>query len=110
MGNEGAFSAGRANGKCCGALPVTESGSKQKTKTSPSNTVPVSPPLGARTVTGLSSTGYEKERKQEVESPPPDPTFMLNEKTDRRDGDDTGVCPTGKILQCRGEFTSTRSA
>ena len=53
-------------------------------------------PLYARAGTGLFSTGTEKEGKIPSESPRRTPTVKFNQKTDRRDDNDTGLRSSGK--------------
>ena len=79
---------------------------KEKTYPVENKPVPVSPPpvraRGNRFLgTGLHS-GAKEVRKPASQKPPPDSAVRLNHKTDRRDGNPTGVCPSGKIRQSGG--------
>ena len=74
---------------------------KEKTCPVENKPVPISPPPCARAGTGL-HTGAKEVRKPVSRKPPPDSEVRLNHKTDRRDGNHTGVCPSGKTRQSGG--------
>ena len=80
-------------------MPKTEIESELKAKINLQKPVPVSKPVPKtqkETGTGLFSTGTEKERKIPSESPRRNPTVKLNQKTDGRDDNDTGLRSSGK--------------
>ena len=74
-------------------MPKTEIESELKAKINLQKPVPKTQ---KETGTGLFSTGTEKERKIPSESPRRNPTVKLNQKTDGRDDNDTGLRSSGK--------------